>query len=536
MFSPSRQLAILACPLMLSAPAYAQLTQEVAADDDVNSRSIHKILETKLVAERVDQYDQFGSSVAISGDYLVSGAPYTGHGVSVSVGTAYVYRRDGSTWVEQALLAAPDGNSSDYFGNSVSTDGAYAVVGANGDEVNGFNSGAAFIFRREGNNWVLDTSLIPKDGDDGDNFGFSASLSGDYCVVGAYGDDDDGGLARGSAYMYIREGTTWTLQEKLVPNDEGGYFGYSVSLSGDDCLIGARAADDRGSSSGAAYVFRRDGTSWTQEAKLLACDGSFNDFFGSSVSISGDDAIVGAPQIIDGPGFASFFKRRGTEWIETQRIVATDGADGDYFGNSVSISGDRCIIGAPIAGSAYVYRREGSLWTLGTNLMPSDGAPNNFGRSVSIYGDYALVGENLDNENGTLAGAVYVYSECSPQSVASVDLALSPHSKTDLAKERVSQTDAEPGTFQLLQNNPNPFNPSTTISYVLNQDSHVSLAIYNIAGRLVVTLVAEAQAAGYKSVSWNGKDDSGVGVASGVYLYRLTVDGLVASKRMLFLK
>jgi hypothetical protein len=159
---------------------------------------------------------------------------------------------------------------------------------------------------------------------------------------------------------------TWLQRQKLLAGDGAAsdYFGYSVSISGDFAIAGAYADDDNGSASGSAYIFEWDGANWSQQAKLLASDGAASDYFGYSVSISGDFAIAGAYGDDDkgsNSGSAYIFKRDGETWSQQQKLLASDGAAGDYFGYSVSISGNKAIAGAyndvSAAGSAYIFMR-----------------------------------------------------------------------------------------------------------------------------------------------------------------------------------
>ncbi len=320
--------------------------------------------------------------------------------------------------VSQAKFTAGDGATGDLFGSSVFIDGEYGVVGAYWDDDNGTNSGSVYVFHNDGNGWRQETKLTAGEG--GDEFGASVSLSGDYLIVGAH-QDDDGGSNSGSAYVLHRNGSSWTQQTKLTAGDgvAGDFFGYSVSIDGDYVIVGAHQDDDNGINSGSSYVFHRNGSSWTQEAKLTASDGAKVDNFGSSVSVSGARAIVGAHLDDDNAresGSAYVFHRSGSSWSEEDKLTASSSAPLDRFGASVSISGDRVIVGAhrgdhngTDSGAAYVFRRNGTSWTIETRLTPNDGSAGDlFGFSVSIGGNYSLVGAPGVE---SFTGSAYVYSQ-----------------------------------------------------------------------------------------------------------------------------
>jgi len=275
------------------------------------------------------------------------------------------------------------------------------------------------------NDWWEQDKLLASDGAAYDYFGVSVSIDGDYAIVGADRDDDNG-RGFGSAYIFKRDGTSWTQQAKLLASDGAAYdfFGLSVSIDGDYAIVGAWGDDDNGDMSGSAYIFTRSGTAWTEEAKLLASDGAADDSFGVSVSISGDYAVIGAPLNVGWSGSAYIFTRSGTAWTEQAKLLASDGAADDHFGGSVSIDGDYAIIGARYdddngvdSGSAYIFTRSGTAWTEQAKLLPSDGAANDmFGslRSVSIDGDYAIIGAPYDDDNGVDSGSAYVFKRCVP--------------------------------------------------------------------------------------------------------------------------
>jgi len=377
----------------------------------------------KLLAADAAAGDRFGYSVSVSGDYAIVGAYYD------YSGSAYIFKRSDANWSEQAKLTAADGAIDDYFGISVSISGDYAIVGAFRDDDNWTNSGSAYIFTPndvDPNNWDQVAKLTAADGAGDDEFGYSVSISGDYAIVGADRDDDYGSNS-GSAYIFKRDGASWSQQAKLNASDGAfeDYFGYSVSISGDYSIVGAWGDDDNGSNSGSAYIFKRDGTGWSQQAKLTASDGAASDYFGDSVSISGDYAIVGAwaddgyNNTILFAGSAYVFKRDGTIWSQQTKLTAADGAIDDYFGDSVSISGDYAIVGAysdddngSSSGSAYIFKRSGMSWSQQAKLLATDGAGFDwFGYSVSISGDYSIVGAYCDDDNGSYSGSAYMFGK-----------------------------------------------------------------------------------------------------------------------------
>ncbi len=380
----------------------------------------------KITASDGAPSDYFGGSVSISGDYVIIGAANDDIGSNSNQGSAYIFHRSGTTWTQQVKISADDGDALDFFSHSVSISGDYAVAGANGDDDNGSSSGSAYIFHRSGSTWTQQAKITADDGLDGDSFGHSVSISGDYTIIGAYKDEVGGNSGQGSAYVFHRSGTTWTQQAHITADDGAGgdSFGYSVSISGDYAIIGAQSDEVGGNSSqGSAYVFHRSGTSWSQQAKITADDGSASDNFGNCVSISGDYLIVGAVADDVGSnnnqGSAYIFHRSGTTWTQQTHITADGGAASNNFGTSVSISGDYAIIGVQsdevggnvAQGSAYIYYKSGTTWTQQTHITAEDGAISDlFGFNVSISGDYAIVGAYDDDvgSNGD-QGSAYIF-------------------------------------------------------------------------------------------------------------------------------
>ncbi|MDB4453090.1 hypothetical protein N9145_02795 [bacterium] len=295
-------------------------------------------------------------------------------------------------------LTASDGAANNKFGNSVSISGNTAVIGASGDSYNPSVLGSAYVYVRSNGVWSEQAKLTASDGSSGDSFGVSVSIDGDTAVIGAYRDE----VYSGSAYVYVRNNGVWSEQQKLTASDgtERDYFGYSVSISGDTAVIGASRDDDNGSNSGSAYVYVRSNGVWTEQQKITASDGAPDDYFGRSVSISGDTAVMGANGDDNYSGSAYVYVRSNGVWTQQQKLTASDGAQNTSFGYSVSISGDTAVVGAYRdydnglnSGSAYVYVRNNGVWSEQQKLTASDGTERDyFGYSVSIDGDTAVIG------------------------------------------------------------------------------------------------------------------------------------------------
>ncbi len=238
-----------------------------------------------------------GRSVAVSGDTLVAGS-LANNGGGNNSGSVYVFTRSGTVWTQQAILTASDGASGDQFGDSVALSGDTVVIGAgNDDHAGGASAGSAYVFTRSGSVWAQQAKLIASDAAASDNFGISIALSADTTVVGAYRNDHVGAANAGSAYVFIRSGFVWTQQAKLISDDiaASDFFGHAVSVSGDTVVVGAYQDNHpAGADAGSAYLFTRSGTVWTQQAKLTASDAAASDRFGFAVAVSGGTAMIGA--------------------------------------------------------------------------------------------------------------------------------------------------------------------------------------------------------------------------------------------------
>ena len=359
--------------------------------------------------------DYFGYSVAVDGDIAVIGA-YGDDGAGIDSGAAYVFTKVSDRWIRTAKLTASDGAAYDNFGVSVAVDGDIAVIGAYGDDGAGIDSGAAYVFARDSGTWSQAAKLTASDGAALDYFGYSVAVDGDTVLVGAYQDDDEDDDLEdsGSVYVFVEPGAGWgtgTETAKLTASGGGedDYFGISVAVDGDTAVIGASGDDDNGADSGSVYVFIRVSGTWSQQTKLTASDGAAYDWFGYAVAVDGDTVVVGAYGDDDnGPasGSAYVFIRVSGTWSQQTKLTASDGAAYDWFGHSVAVDGDTAVVGAygdddngPASGSAYVFIRVSGTWSQTVKLTASEGAADDwFGYSVAVDGDFPVVG----------AGSAYV--------------------------------------------------------------------------------------------------------------------------------
>ncbi|MCH7848925.1 MAG: PKD domain-containing protein [Planctomycetes bacterium] len=352
-------------------------------------------------------------------------------------GAAYVFVREGSTWKQQAMLLGADAASGDQFGDSValSADGNIAVVGATTDDNEaGEHAGSAYVFSRRGSVWSQEAKLRASDAAEEDHFGQSVGISakGDLVVVGAVWDDDacedDRHCDSGSAYVFVRRGKIWVEQAKLIPSDgaSNDFFGSSSAVSGDSntIVIGAMGSG----SSGAAYLFVKNGATWTATQKLTPSDGGIGDRFGKACDLSADGSsvLVGAAEA-DMPGAcragaAYIFARQGLVWIEQAKLTASKPVGAASLGYALTLSpdGETALIGArtddgeiPNSGSAYLFVRRGSIWSEQVRITASDPEQfDAFGNAVAMSADAstAIIGAPRGDDQGLDSGFAYVFN------------------------------------------------------------------------------------------------------------------------------
>ncbi len=383
----------------------------------------------KLIASDTEQGDEFGFSVSLSGTTALIGA-WGDDDLFVNSGAAYVYELQGTSWVELQKLKALDASFGTAFGESVAVSGDWAVLGSYTDSPLGLNgAGSAYVFQKQGGLWVQKQKLIASDARFDANFGDAVAIDGPVICVGARQDGKLGYLA-GAAYVYELQGSTWVEVAALRASDfePSALFGRAVDVSSTIVLIGASGEDNgapRGSDYGAAYVFERQGNAWVETQKLVASDGALSDAFGFSVAASPDTLMVGSTNhdsFVNNLGAVYAFEKQGSLWVETQELAPLDPLTNQEFGASVTLDGDTAIIGSDgdqdlglTSGSAYCFRRSGGLWIQTGKLLATDGDTGDLlGLASALDGDTALVGVFADEpacpgNPGCHSGSAYLF-------------------------------------------------------------------------------------------------------------------------------
>ncbi len=402
-----------------------------------------KYLNLKSVtAKYSDDNDTFGNSVSINGDYIVVGSPKEDVPDEDDAGHSYLFKKQDNGAITQiAMLEANDPQSNDNFGNSISIDGDYIVVGAYKDVEAGDRVGCSYLFKRNSDDEDDVTQIAKFFADDkevGDSFGESVFISGDYIAIGAPGEDtteDDAG----SVYIFKRNSDDNITQIAKIQADDANasdYFGISVSINGDYISVGALNNDDNGSNSGSAYLFKRnsdDDDNVTQIAKFIADDADSGDLFGGSIAIDGDYIIVGAQSentTATDAGTAYLFKRNSDDdnnVTQIAKIQASDASENDHFGNSVSIDKDNILIGASNcdieistsqeskiiedAGCSYIFHRnsDSEVVQISKNQVRDAQENDHFGQAVAIDNNLFVVGAHAQGKEKNNEGMVVVF-------------------------------------------------------------------------------------------------------------------------------
>jgi hypothetical protein len=411
--------------------------------------------------------------------------------LAANSGAAYVFVRSGATWIQQGYLKASNSEAGDNFGMSVAISGDTVAVGAPGEASNGTgpannsaaSAGAVYVFTRSAGAWTQQAYLKASIVDAGDSFGTAVAVSGDTLVVGATGEDsnatgvggtqlDNSAADSGAVYVFARSAGLWTEQAYVKASNTGAgdQFGATVALDVDTVAVGSRFEDsnaagvggnqndESSSNAGAVYIFTRSGAAWAQQAYLKASTTDAGDEFGSSVALSGDTLAIGARRedsngvgVNPGPGAESdnslgesgavyIFNRSSGAWTQQAYIKASNAGAGDEFGTSVALDANTLAVGAPLedsnatgingsqtnnaatnSGSVYVYTRVGSTWTQGTYLKAANtDSDDQFGASLSLSDGTLTAGAPGEDSSATGIGGSQVDNSASAAGAAYV--------------------------------------------------------------------------------------------------------------------
>jgi hypothetical protein len=376
--------------------------------------------EFRLTPDEAPTETEFGRSVAIDGSLVA-----VGMGGDGAVGAVFLYKHQGTIYVPEAKLAYPDAipeactegplfETCPEFGRTVAIQGNNVFVGARfaqaGEEI---GAGAVYVFRNHGDLWQSEDKIVSPEPEAGDNFGRALAIQGNLLVVTARKTSAE----EGAAYVFARSGDNWIHQQTLIASDpkERAYFGQSVDILGDVMAIGARNADPNGA--GGFYLFRKSQNGWTQIGKVTPPNGNNDDQFGFAISISGDLIAVGARRA-DLPGkenagaaYLYSLKRNSVEFIA--KLTAGDASKGDEFGQSIAIAGDVIAVGAwkddNKRGSIYLFSQMNGQWIQTDRVTATDGvAGDEFGYSLSAFGNRMVTGAHKSDFISADGGAAYV--------------------------------------------------------------------------------------------------------------------------------
>lgn len=408
--------------LVAGAAASILITAVASLTTTTSATAAPTVFETqKVIPDGGRRFQQFGQSVAMSGDVAVFGAPGAVLNGPRS-GAIYIFRRTDATWNQEEKLYQPLGGENYEFGIDVDTDGTTVIAGAFGTRGPGHHVGSAHIYRYDGSNWNPEASIQALDKAKADRFGSSVAILGDVAVVGSPHDDDNGDDC-GAVYVFRHDGAgTWNQEAKIVPADAvaGDRFGIDVAIENDVIAIGSMA-NDNGRDSGAVYIYRATGPVWNQEAKLFAADPDANDLLGKSIALSGDVLVAGASgadtATADSVGLAYVWRYSGGVWNAEKRLTQDDEGPIRLFGSDVATDGNGILVAAKGAdtgrGRVHYFEFDGAdpdKWIERAIYKGSESDPNDMlGISVAIDGANALAGAYWDSDEFSQSGSAYSF-------------------------------------------------------------------------------------------------------------------------------
>ncbi|KUO63563.1 hypothetical protein APF79_11630 [bacterium BRH_c32] len=476
-------------------------------------------------------HSYFGWSVSIDGEFAAVSAPRESYDNFISVGAVYIYRWAKGNWNFIQKIIPSDPAMMKLFGASIKLSTNILLVGTPND--NG-KSGAAYVYKYDGNEWKEDQKIIPKNPIAHECFGSTVDIRNGIALISSVcsaGTDS----SSGSVYVYKITSQNWIEEAVIISSEKNSndLFGASIAIVAEDqILISAPRGSDLIQNSGVVYSYIKSESSWNINQKIVSLNPRGEGLFGSSISYSENRFIIGAMQeMVDSinSGAAYLYQLDSKrEWTPEKRFTPDNERNQDYYGMSVFINKDIIVIGSPKwdrdklrrnsdIGSANVYSFADNGWTFLGKVVPEDGEnDDHFGMAISSYENRLIIGSRMNDNFAVNTGSAYFYT---------------------LDKLFPSlQPKFIPTEFQLYQSYPNPFNSFTTIKYDLSTKVNVNITIYDILGRKVLELINQEEEWGRKQVTWNGKNAMGIPVASGIYIYQITTPLFTNAKKMMLIK
>ena len=466
----------------------------VASAQPLGSSLTATTQEVRLLPPTPTEDERFGISSAIGGEWAV---------VDGRAGSVYVFGRSGTGWVFDAKIDAP--GVVNEFGRDLEVAGDRIAISSIGEDG---NQGAVYVYGRAGEAWVLEATLKASDASSTISFGADLDMEDEQMAIGS---------ASGKAYVFTRSGSTWTEEAivTLATPQPSARFGETVAISGDDLLVGARNQEVEGNAlQGAAYIYGRSLSGWSQRATLNASEDAPNALLGTSVSLDGNRAVVAGLRSAYVFSRPDIF-RGGSLWQEDQKLSS----DSSPFLDA-EISGDGLLIASPGArgplgdgsqgfgaGEVFVFRYDGSDWVevQRLNATAADAGQVAFGTSIGLDGDRIIVGAPKYGAGGVEdAGIAYIFSNV---------FATSAENESPLAAA-------------LSLPAPNPASTAAGLTLSLDQPGTVRATLHDALGRTVRT-VYDGPAAGTLDLRVDLR-----GLAAGAYTLRVSDGGSVAARRL----
>jgi hypothetical protein len=361
----------------------------------------------RLTTDDASESSEYGRSVAIDGNLVA-----VGMGGDGADGAVYLYKRQGTSYIFEEKLVNPEATEGAEFGRTVAVQGDMVLVGARFAQVDTISqAGAVYVFRKYGDSWHFEDKVVSPSPQSKDNFGRALAVQGDLLVVTARKNSAE----KGAAYVYMNTSDGWIYQENLEASDsaDGDYFGQSVDLQGNFMVIGARNTED----AGGFYLFRQSRNEWIEIMKVTPPDGNLDDQYGFAIAIAGDKIVVSArradPAGLNNAGAVYVYSMRGDTVELVTKLMANDAMAKDEFGQSVAIAGNIIAVGAwkddTSKGSIYLFRQNGDQWIQTDKITASDGiSGDEFGYSLAAIGNRVVTGAHKADFISTDGGAAYV--------------------------------------------------------------------------------------------------------------------------------